>query len=139
MDAKDSCFCIKLRRASQAMTQFYDDALASSGLKITQFSILRTIQRSDLLCITRLAEEVGLDRTTMGRNLHVLVRDELVSLVAGEDRREQSVSLTAKGEQAVALALPLWEAAQATVATALGEERFTQLADLLGHLSVAGV
>src|SRR5579884_2306187 len=110
MDAKDSCFCIKLRRASQAMTRFYDDAIAPSGLKITQFSILRTIQRSGLLSITRLAEEVGLDRTTMGRNLHVLVRDELVSLVTGEDRREQSASLTAKGEQAVALALPLWKA-----------------------------
>lgn len=136
MDAKDSCFCIKLRRASQAMTRFYDDAIAPSGLKITQFSILRTIQRSGLLSITRLAEEVGLDRTTMGRNLHVLVRDELVSLVTGEDRREQSVSLTAKGEQAVAIALPLWKAAQETIATTLGKEQLMQLADLLGLVSL---
>jgi DNA-binding MarR family transcriptional regulator len=121
------------------MTQFYDDSLSPSGLKITQFSILRTIQRCDSPSITTLAEEAGLDRTTMGRNLHVLVRDELVSLVAGEDRREQSVFLTAKGEQTVAIALPLWEAAQATVATTLGEEQLTQLAGLLSHLPVAGV
>jgi DNA-binding MarR family transcriptional regulator len=135
MDAKDSCFCIKLRRASQAMTRFYDDAIAPSGLKITQFSILRTIQRCNSPSITTLAEEASLDRTTMGKNLHVLARDGLVTLVAGEDRREHSVYLTAKGEQAVAIALPLWDAAQETIATTLGEEQLMQLADLLGLVS----
>jgi DNA-binding MarR family transcriptional regulator len=117
------------------MTQFYDEILAPSGLKVTQFSILRAIQRCGSLSITALAEEVGLDRTTMGKNLQVLERDGLVAFSQGEDRRERSVHITTAGEQAAAFALPLWKHAQETLTATLGEEQLTQLTSLLSHLS----
>jgi DNA-binding MarR family transcriptional regulator len=124
-----------MRHAAQSVTLLYDRVLAPSGLKVTQFSILRVVQRRGPMSITGLAEEVDLDRTTMGRNLQVLMRDAMVALSTGEDRRERSVHLTAMGEQALAVALPLWEKAQANLATTLGEERLAQLTDLLAALS----
>jgi DNA-binding MarR family transcriptional regulator len=132
---KSSCFCIGMRQAAQSITQLYDDVLAPSGLKVTQFSILRVVQRSGPMSISGLAQQVDLDRTTIGRNLQVLVRDAMVALSPGEDRRERSVHLTARGEQALAIALPLWEKAQAIVTSSLGDERLTRLTDLLAVLS----
>ena len=39
------CACSTLRRAARAVTAVYDAALAPSGLRITQFSILRKLAR----------------------------------------------------------------------------------------------
>jgi DNA-binding MarR family transcriptional regulator len=61
------------------VTAAYDRALAPSGLRITQFSILRTLGRLGPLAITRLAAEAALDRSTMGRNLDPRERRGLVS------------------------------------------------------------
>jgi len=40
-----ACACGRLRRASRALTQLYDDAMIPSGLRVTQFSLLRTLAR----------------------------------------------------------------------------------------------
>ena len=68
------CACSTLRRAARAVTAAYDAALAPSGLRITQFGILRKLARLGPLPVTRLAAEAALDRSTMGRNLNPLER-----------------------------------------------------------------
>ncbi len=40
-----ACACGRLRRASRALTQLYDDLMAPAGLRVTQFSLLRTLSR----------------------------------------------------------------------------------------------
>jgi DNA-binding MarR family transcriptional regulator len=72
MDMMHECLCIRLRRAAQTVTQYYDLLLAPSGLKLTQFSLLHHIRQREPVSITELARVTGLDRTTMGKNLHVL-------------------------------------------------------------------
>ena len=39
------CLCTKLRRAARSVSRFYDEALADTGLKVAQFSLLRHLQR----------------------------------------------------------------------------------------------
>ena len=70
----------------------------------------------------------------MGRNVHVLEREGLVSFVSGADLRERMVQLTDKGEVALAAAAPLWEQAQAMVREALGKEQLEALTTLLAQL-----
>jgi hypothetical protein len=65
-----ACNCINLRRASQAITEFYDEILASSGLKISQYLLLRNIKRLGPVSVSSLALEIRLDRTTIVRNLN---------------------------------------------------------------------
>ncbi len=47
-----SCICVNLRRAARAISQLYDEAMAASGLKVTQFSLLRAIERNEPVAIT---------------------------------------------------------------------------------------
>ena len=65
-----------------------------------------------------------IDRTTLTHNLEVLVKQHLVRIEEGEDRRTRLVHLTQEGEQALSRAWPLWQEAQARIEYALGQERF---------------
>ncbi len=117
MTADLPCACTTLRRATRALTAAYDVALAPTGLRLTQFSVLRTLARLGPVAVTRLAAEVALDRSTMGRNLDPLERRGLVSVAVGEtDGRERVARITPSGEAAIAAALPAWRAAQHRVA-----------------------
>jgi DNA-binding MarR family transcriptional regulator len=115
----------------------YDLALASSGLKITQFSLLRAVERNEPVAITALAEEMALDRTTLARNLAPLQRDRLVELAPGRDQRVTEVRLTRAGRNAIAAALPLWKKTQADIVRLLSEGRLEQLREIAGEVSLA--
>ena len=137
MDVTNECICINLRRATQVVTQYYDGLLAPSGLKLTQFSLLHLIRLREPVSITELARVTGLDRTTMGKNLQLIARSDLISLSAGEDRRERIAQLTSKGRQALKMAYPLWKNAQATMTARLGKEHLGTVMALLSELEEA--
>ena len=84
MELEIPCACITLRRAARAVTAAYDAALAPSGLRVTQFSVLRKLARLGPLPVTRLATGAALDRSTMGRNLNPLERRGLVRIEGGK-------------------------------------------------------
>lgn len=133
------CACTNLRRAARALTQLYDDALAPAGLKVTQFSVIRALSRLESASITRLAEEVRLDRTTLARNLQILQRARLVVLVPGVDQREREVMLSPAGAKALREAIPLWEKAQQRVLGWLGGTNLGNLTSLLSLLETKAV
>ena len=135
MPSDSPCACIALRRATRAVTAAYDAALAPSGLRVTQFSVLRTLARLGPLGVTRLAEKVALDRSTMGRNLDPLERRGLVHIEVGvTDRRERVAHLTPAGEAAIEAALPLWREAQGRVTRLVETSALAALTERLGAL-----
>ena len=135
--AKSPCICINLRQVSQSITAFYDAALEPSGLKITQFSVLKAARYLEPVSISALAEYLGLDRTTLGRNLRILERDKLVVLELGQDHRERTVQLTEQGQVAYRAAYPLWKQAQQKITEGLGKEQVAILDTLLSNLETA--
>ena len=137
MQRQPHCVCVNLRRAARAVSQLYDAALAPSGIKITQFSLLRAVERGEPVAITDLADEMALDRTTLARNLAPLERDGLVALKAGADRRVTEVRLTASGRKAIARALPLWEKAQGELGRKLPAGRVEQLRSIAAETLAA--
>jgi len=138
MASEAPCICSTLRRATRAITAAYDAALAPSGLRVTQFAVLRTLARLGPLPVTRLAAETALDRSTMGRNLDPLERRGLVRIEVGQaDHRERVAHLTATGEAAVETALPYWRRAQARVAALVDPSAVRVLAEQLGALQDA--
>jgi DNA-binding MarR family transcriptional regulator len=110
------------------VTQLYDDTLQPSGLRITQFTLLVAVALSEPVPITRLADALDLDRTTLARDLRPLTERGLVEIAAGEDRRTRKVRLTRQGRQAIARAYPLWQRAQAQVVEGSGPERWQAVA-----------
>ena len=86
------CNCLAIRQAARHVTQFYDQLLAPSGLRTTQFSILGRLQRLGPMPINALAAELVMDRTTLGRNILPLQRDGLIEIgTAPTDRRRRSL------------------------------------------------
>ncbi len=116
------CACYNTRKAARLLAQAYDRALEPSGLKNTQFSALAAISGSDDgLTITDLAGKMSVDRTTLTRNLNVLVRHGLVRIDAGADARSKLVALTAAGRKALDKAIPLWEEVQSSLTGSLAD------------------
>ena len=122
-----ACTCGRLRRASRALTQLYDDLMIPSGLRVTQFSMLRTLEREGTATLSNLAQALLLDRTALARNLDSLVERGLVQILAGRDARTREVSLTRSGAQAIRAALPHWKRAQAQVSARIGAAKLQAL------------
>ncbi|AZC32734.1 MarR family transcriptional regulator [Pseudomonas chlororaphis] len=129
------CLCTNLRRAARGVSRFYDGALDGFGINVAQYSLLSNLQRLDQPSISSLAEAMGLDRSTLGRNLRVLEGEGLVRLSEGEDQRNRIVQLTKEGQQRLLAALPAWEAAQQRLIDRLGVEKRETLLALLNELS----
>jgi DNA-binding MarR family transcriptional regulator len=122
-----ACACANLRRAARAVTQVFDEALAPSGLRATQFTLLVTNCLVGESTINELAEKMAMDRTTLSRNLKPLVRSGLLEVRPGEDGRMRLVRVTPAGERSLEEAYPLWQQAQRETVGALGEERYDAL------------
>lgn len=138
LDMARTCAAYNLRRAARLVTQAYDQALKSTGLKITQLSLLVSFHLAPEANLAQQAHWLGMDRTTLSRNLRVLEKRGLVELAPGQDRREQQVRLTAAGRQVMDQAYPLWLKAQERVVGGLGPEKWQALARELRAL-VAGL
>jgi DNA-binding MarR family transcriptional regulator len=113
-----------MRRAMRRVSQIYDEALALSGLRSTQRSLLVGIARAGRLTMSELAASLVLDRSALAHNIKPLERDGLVEVVADEhDKRNRLVALTEAGWAKLAQSQPLWEEAQRRFERALGEEK----------------
>src|SRR5262245_65569463 len=94
------CTCLALRRATRRVTQIYDAHMKPLGLRITQFAVLGQLAGGTpdatptALSITALARRLGLDRSTLGRNLRPLIKAGLVVMEGGADRRAHALALT---------------------------------------------
>jgi DNA-binding MarR family transcriptional regulator len=126
-----ACACTRARRAARALTNLYDSALEPVGLQITQFSLLRTIDRMAPVNVSTLAEAMLLDRSTLGRNLTVLERRGMLILTRSTDQRDRSVTLAPGARRLLQKALPLWEEAQRSVSRTLGKRGVADLFALL--------
>jgi DNA-binding MarR family transcriptional regulator len=129
------CLCTNLRRAARGVSRHYDGALDGFGINVAQYSLLCNLQRLDQPSISTLAQAMGLDRSTLGRNLRVLEGEGLVTLVEGEDHRNRVVLLTETGQERLTAALPAWEAAQQRLIEKLGVEKRETLLALLDELA----
>ena len=129
------CTCFNIRRASRSVTEYYDSFLAPSGVRATQFTMLGAAALMGPASVTRLAERLALDRTTLTRNLRVLAEEGLVTISAGKDRRERVVQLTEAGQTAIDRATPLWHKAQSRLIENLGEQRWRRMIEDFADLS----
>ena len=115
------CTCFKLRKLTRAMSRLYDQHLASVGLKTTQYSLLVNAARA-ALPVAALAELLGLERTTLTRNLKPLVEAGWLELKPGADSRQRIVTITAQGRAKADAAYGAWRCAQTEFETLMGRD-----------------
>ena len=130
--------CLAVRQAARHVTQFYDQFLAPSGLRTTQFSILAKLRRLGPITINALAADLVMDRTTLGRNILPLEREGLIVIVpSSSDRRSKELHLTEEGAARLRTAMKGWARAQSHFEAAFGAKRSADLRALLQAVSAS--
>ena len=136
--ADSMCHCFAVRQAARTVSQLYDQHLAPSGLRATQFSILMKLHAHGDLQIGNLAARMHMDRSTLGRNVLPLQREGLVEVVEAEgDRRAKPLHITAAGIARLKIARPLWKKAQHAYEAACGAEEAAELSARLHDVARA--
>lgn len=128
------CHCLNIRRASRAVTQFYEKVLEPSGLKVTQYSLLRNLELVEPVSMSVLAKTMRIDRTTLNRNMKPLINAGLITVSFGEDLRSRQVMLTETGKDALLNSLALWSEAQVALEEYLGEAELESFEKSLSKL-----
>lgn len=130
----ENCACHKVRIAARAVTRAYDEALRPVGLRATQLSVLVAAAADDALSITALAKFMGMDRSTLTRNLRPLESEGLIAVGLEGWRRSRALEITAKGRSRMQEALPLWRKAQQALRRKLGDKTWDVIHNNLDHL-----
>jgi DNA-binding MarR family transcriptional regulator len=134
MSAVQNCVCFNLRRVTRAVTQFFDAEMRRHGIRPTQGSILASLQSRDSWTMAELSDWLGMDRTTLVRNLRPLQRDGFVNAVGGGHGNRVELTITTKGRKQIEKLTPAWKAAQSAVVKTLGEKRWSAI---LSDLEIA--
>jgi DNA-binding MarR family transcriptional regulator len=124
------CLCFRSRRVARLITRLYDEALRPIGLEATQLTMLNAIAMAgnDGAKMRWLADQLGMEISTLSRNLKPLERDGAIAINrVPEDRRVRLATLTAKGEEKLAAALPLWRQATDQLGSTLGSQAADEL------------
>lgn len=121
------CALFNLKKTTRAVSHLYDEILRPSGLRGTQYTVMKVVDNCGPIGVSELGSALVMDRTTVTRNLRVLVRDRLVQIQPGGDRRRRLASTTALGRRRLAVANRYWQNAQAAVTQEYGENRLARL------------
>lgn len=131
LDECRHCLCFAARRAARLITQRYDAHLRPVGLRGTQFTMLAVLTGTGPQPLNRLADVLGMERTTLTRNLKPLLGRGYVEVEAGEeDRRVRTIAVTRRGTEAAVRALPYWRKAQRELEGRLGTTAVKSLGEL---------
>ena len=130
----ENCTCHKARTAARAVTRVYDEALRSVGLRATQLAVLVAVATGEAVSINALAQVMGMDRTTLTRNLRPLEKEGLVARGVEGWRRSRALKITKKGRSRLREALPLWSRAQQALRKRLGDRNWEAVRNGLDHL-----
>ncbi|HEY4249791.1 MAG TPA: MarR family winged helix-turn-helix transcriptional regulator [Roseomonas sp.] len=119
----ETCLCRRVQRAGRVIGRHFDEAFRHLGLNNWQFTLLMALHMPGPPTVNDLAVELGMDRTTMTRNLRPLERRGLLGIHPdAEDGRVRRIVLTEAGRALLAQALPHWRAANAAIAARLPDE-----------------
>ncbi len=131
LEIPSSCLDYNLRKASRIAAHHYEEVMKPCGLRNTQFSLLVATCLMDNPLINDLAQVLGMDRTTVSRNVKPLQRDGFLSIVPGEDKRSRHIVVTVAGKQRLLQAIPLWQKANQSLQQKVGLENTQQLLETL--------
>ncbi len=133
------CACANLRRATRAVTRFYNRELRPEAIEITQFTLLMALDLVGETSQGKLGQLLALDSTTLTRMLDLLRKRGWVETTEGIDRRFRIFRLTREGQRKFRHASRRWRTAQERLRTALGEDTMAELQGLLTRVASASV
>jgi DNA-binding MarR family transcriptional regulator len=127
MSAVENCVCFNLRWVTRKVTQFYDAEMRRHGIRPTQGTVLASLNARESWNMAELSDWLGMERTTLVRNLRPLQRDGLVQAVGGGRGNRVELAITTKGRKQIAKLAPAWRSAQTAAVKTLGKKRWSAI------------
>ena len=115
------CLAVRVRLIGRAVSAVYDHAVGGHGVTIAQISLMAVLGKVGPCPPSRLGEVLQLERSTVSRNLEILLRNGWVQADSSDAKGVREVSLTAAGRQKLASVMPAWRRAQAEASRLLGD------------------
>ena len=128
------CIAFRVRMLNRMITAIYDEALASVGLKASQFNLLVATVNREETRPAELAKYLEMDESTLSRNVERMCAKGWLRLEPEEDRRSHLITVTEKGLGLIRKGYPAWQKAQEEVHRRLGSENVAALKSVLRKL-----
>ncbi|MGA8569736.1 MAG: MarR family winged helix-turn-helix transcriptional regulator, partial [Candidatus Binataceae bacterium] len=128
------CIAFRVRMLNRMITAIYDEALASVGLKASQFNLLVATVNREEARPAELAKYLEMDESTLSRNVERMCAKGWLRLEPEEDRRSHLIKVTEKGLGLIRKGYPAWQKAQEEVHRRLGSENVAALKSVLRKL-----
>lgn len=130
----NECTAFNLKRATRIVQALFDEAFKPVGLEGTQYTVLSHVYVAEPISLTKLADMMDVDRTTLARNLAPLEKKRLVEIKPGSDKRAKLITTTDKGKEILSNAMPLWAETQEKIKETLGVENWSSMISNLNGL-----
>jgi len=127
------CACATIRRAARLVTLLYAQEIGPD-LEPSQFALLFALSERPGASQTPLGRALGLDKTTLSRNLRLMMNNGWIKPAKSDDRRERGYALTPTGHALLARAKPRWERAQAKMRAAMGSSAWENMFRVMGDI-----
>jgi DNA-binding MarR family transcriptional regulator len=118
-----NCLCANLRRSARLLNRYYEKELQPAGLTPAQFELLANLSARPGASHAELAAALGLDQTTLSRNIKILIERNWISRASeAKDLRRAAYTLSENGSEALREAMPHWQRANSHMQEALGAD-----------------
>ena len=107
-----TCLGYRTRKLARAVTRLYNDRLRPLGLNLTEMNLLAAIAAQGSVQPARLGRAMALEKSTLSRNSSRLVERGWVEVRDHPDGRGVLLTLTARGNEMLLRAVPVWKQAQ---------------------------
>lgn len=124
------CLAVRVRLLARTISNLYDQRLAPHGLTIAQANLIVAVGKVGVATPGQLGEILRLERSTVSRNLNLLIRNGLVRVVTEDAKGLREIELTAEGHGRIEALLPDWREAQAEARKILGGEGVLAVKDI---------
>ena len=128
------CRAVRVRLVSRALTSIYDGALGEHGVTIAQVNLLAALGKAGPCPPSRLGEILQLERSTVSRNVGLLLGHGWIEAVSSDAKGIREVALTRAGRNKIESVMPRWREAQRQAAELLGTSGVGALHEIAGGL-----
>jgi DNA-binding MarR family transcriptional regulator len=118
----NNCLAMRVRIVARSVSAIYEQAMASHDVTIAQVNMLTALGELGSCAPGKIGEVLQLERSTVSRNLDLLIQKGLVEAVSSDAKGIREVALTAAGYGKIEAVLPDWRAAQKQAGKLLGPD-----------------
>jgi DNA-binding MarR family transcriptional regulator len=132
------CACATIRRAARLVTQLYSQEMGQT-IEPGQFAMLTALSRNPGATQAPIGRALGLDKTTLSRNLRVLETNGWIELTLTDDRRTRGYRVTRTGGKMIGATQKAWTQAQTRLQEALPSGKWKKMFESLAAVSNAAI